>query len=206
MWRLTEEAIREGVKSTTRYRSKLPNKRHYRSVNPAPQRQASGAKGGQAAKKSSRLRRSERSRDDRLTGPRPDQFTARSVPSYGSVLESQTPTDLSLSYPASPYYGSEVDLSLTIKAEDFNTTWCTSSDMMSERPASAASHHAYCPDQAYMIPCSPTEPLFYSDSSPPDSSDEPMTPPEATGDFYLDSSMPVPEDYNMDDIVPNYMH
>ncbi|KAF2732944.1 winged helix DNA-binding domain-containing protein, partial [Polyplosphaeria fusca] len=51
MWKLTNEAIQEGVKSTTRYRSKQPNKRGHRMGQPQPQRQASGAKGGQAAKR-----------------------------------------------------------------------------------------------------------------------------------------------------------
>jgi hypothetical protein len=60
MWRLTEQAINEGVKSTTRYRSKLPNKRA-RAHTPALKRQTAGAKGGQAAKKAAK-RRSERLR------------------------------------------------------------------------------------------------------------------------------------------------
>ncbi|KAI8932260.1 hypothetical protein NX059_010461 [Plenodomus lindquistii] len=60
MWRLSASALREGVKSTTRYRSKVPNKRAHRSHFPQPQRQASGSKGGQAARRSVRMRRSER--------------------------------------------------------------------------------------------------------------------------------------------------
>ena len=63
MWRLTDEAIREGVKSTTRYRSKQPNKRGHRTQQPQPQRQASGAKGGQAARRSARMKRSGRMQD-----------------------------------------------------------------------------------------------------------------------------------------------
>jgi hypothetical protein len=205
MWRLTEEAIREGVKSTTRYRSKLPNKRNYRSANPAPQRQASGAKGGQAAKKAAaRLRRSERLKDDR--GVRTEQHMARSVPDYG-FFDSQPSTDLSLSYPASPYFGSEVDFPQGIKQEDLGSAWGSSSEFVSERPTSDASHHLFCPDQAYMLPCSPTEPLFYSDSSPPDSADEPRTPPEPMGDYYVDPMVTIPEEYSMEDnIAPNYMH
>ncbi|KAF1816640.1 hypothetical protein P152DRAFT_131005 [Eremomyces bilateralis CBS 781.70] len=58
MWRLDEDAVREGVKSTTRFRTKQGNKRNGRSHHPAPQRQASGAKGGQATKRNARLRRS----------------------------------------------------------------------------------------------------------------------------------------------------
>lgn len=63
MWRLSADAIREGVKSTTRYRSKVPNKRGYRSHHPQPQRQASGSKGGHAARRSVRMRRSNRLHD-----------------------------------------------------------------------------------------------------------------------------------------------
>jgi hypothetical protein len=45
-WRLTEEAIREGVQATSRYRNRpTPNKRKRRT----PKRQASGAKGGRAS-------------------------------------------------------------------------------------------------------------------------------------------------------------
>jgi hypothetical protein len=71
MWRLTPDALREGVKSTTRYRSKAPNKRAHRTHLPQPQRQASGAKGGQAARRSAYLKRSKL---------RPEPYVARSVP------------------------------------------------------------------------------------------------------------------------------
>lgn len=60
MWRLTDQAIREGVKSTTRYRSKAPNKRAARSHAPAPLRRTSSTRSGQVPRKSSRPRRSER--------------------------------------------------------------------------------------------------------------------------------------------------
>jgi hypothetical protein len=59
MWRLTPQALREGVKSTTRYRSKHPNKRGSRTQ-PLPQRQASGARGGEAARRSANLKREKR--------------------------------------------------------------------------------------------------------------------------------------------------
>jgi hypothetical protein len=76
MWRLTDETIREGVKSTTRYRSKQLNKRAHRTQQPQPQRQASGAKGGQAARRSANLRRSKR-----MNGQyRNDPYISRSVP------------------------------------------------------------------------------------------------------------------------------
>ena len=58
-WVLEDWAVKDGVKSTTRYR-KPPSRRAHRSENPAPQRQRSGAKGGRAARKFARRRRSTR--------------------------------------------------------------------------------------------------------------------------------------------------
>ncbi|KAK5140231.1 hypothetical protein LTR04_003102 [Oleoguttula sp. CCFEE 6159] len=49
-WQLAPQFVDVPPKSTTRYRNKDPNKRTPKSLNPAPQRQVSGAKGGQAAK------------------------------------------------------------------------------------------------------------------------------------------------------------
>lgn len=48
----------EGVKSTTRYRKSPSNRRLGRNDYPAPKRQRSGAKGGKAARKTEKLRRS----------------------------------------------------------------------------------------------------------------------------------------------------
>ncbi|KAL1956745.1 hypothetical protein VTO42DRAFT_6895 [Malbranchea cinnamomea] len=58
VWALTEEAIRNGVQSTTRYRKQGSKKT--KSEHPVPQRQRSGAKGGRAAKRSARVRRAAR--------------------------------------------------------------------------------------------------------------------------------------------------
>jgi len=80
MWRLSADAIREGVKSTTRYRSKVPNKRGYRSHHPQPQRQASGSKGGHAARRSVRMRRSNRMQDGGGGGYTSDPYASRRVP------------------------------------------------------------------------------------------------------------------------------
>lgn len=55
IWVLADSALEEGVKSTTRYRKHNMGKKSCRTENPAPQRQASGAKGGKAAKKSAML-------------------------------------------------------------------------------------------------------------------------------------------------------
>ena len=102
MWRLTKSAIRDGVKSTTRYRSKQPNKRGHRTQRPQPQRQASGAKGGQASHRSTKLRRSNRMQDMYRSEP----SMPRSVPqSYDPTCNpSQTYTP----YP-SPYMGSDLE-------------------------------------------------------------------------------------------------
>lgn len=74
MWRLTEAALREGVKSTTRYRSKVPTKRCPHRAQPLPQRQASGAKGGHAARRAANQRRSQRMRDTYHAVPRSDPY------------------------------------------------------------------------------------------------------------------------------------
>ncbi|KAF2205518.1 hypothetical protein GQ43DRAFT_385687 [Delitschia confertaspora ATCC 74209] len=216
MWRLTDKAIREGVKSTTRYRSKLPNKRGHRSHNPAPQRQASGAKGGHAARKTARLRRSGRLREGRgLGGHRYDQYIARSVPAYNSVptydsvFEPPPQADMCFSsYPPSPYSTSEANFSQTNKQDELSAAWSSNPYLLSEGTNTTSPQHTFYPDQAYILPCSPSEPLFYSDSSPADSTscDEPMTPSDANGDFYVDPNMQVPEDYTLDEMAPNYTH
>ena len=60
MWILTENAIRNGVQSTTRYRKHGSNKKTNRARIPAPLRQRSGAKGGRAARRAAKLRREEK--------------------------------------------------------------------------------------------------------------------------------------------------
>ncbi|EER43071.1 forkhead domain-containing protein [Histoplasma capsulatum H143] len=57
VWVLTKEALQNGVQSTTRYRKVGSHKKHSKLEHPAPQRQRSGAKGGKAAKKTSKMRR-----------------------------------------------------------------------------------------------------------------------------------------------------
>lgn len=59
VWILTEDAIRHGVQSTTRYRKHGSNKKTNRARIPAPLRQRSGAKGGRAARRAAKLRREE---------------------------------------------------------------------------------------------------------------------------------------------------
>ncbi|KAF1981945.1 hypothetical protein K402DRAFT_425018 [Aulographum hederae CBS 113979] len=115
LWRLTDKAIREGVKSTTRYRSKQPNKRPPRSHHPDPTRQASGARGGQAAKKSARLRRSARLQEGGLLAENVGGYTDAAGASgsiYGhhlhqqpniGIIQSTEPNGLP-DQPHQPYY------------------------------------------------------------------------------------------------------
>ena len=60
IWVLEPTAVEEGVKSTTRYRKFNSNRKIGKGDQPAPQRQRSGAKGGKAAKKAAKTRRSAR--------------------------------------------------------------------------------------------------------------------------------------------------
>jgi len=105
MWRLTESAIKEGVKSTTRYRSKQPNKRggHRSAHHPHPQRQISGAKGGKAARLSSRLR----SRRDRLLDApyRSDAVQSHIMP---TIYENRFSPESGASFTPSSYHSSPV--------------------------------------------------------------------------------------------------
>ncbi|KAF1936844.1 hypothetical protein EJ02DRAFT_447808 [Clathrospora elynae] len=195
MWRLTEEAIREGVKSTTRYRSKQPNKRGHRTQQPQPQRQASGAKGGQAARRSARMKRS-----GRIHGAyRNDAYISRSVPAAFDPSY-HGPPDSSLRYPPSPYYGSEVDFHYSSPSSnhnkhrnsdnDFGSPSLANSnsplDLFPPPPRSAYTHSpmmggAGLPitGNAYVLDHSPTESLFTNSPSP--SADEPRTPASQGG-------------------------
>ncbi|KAL8916399.1 MAG: hypothetical protein Q9208_008546 [Pyrenodesmia sp. 3 TL-2023] len=60
IWVLEPSALVEGVKSTTRYRKPGSNKKSAKARQPAPERQRSGAKGGKAARKAAKMRRSAR--------------------------------------------------------------------------------------------------------------------------------------------------
>lgn len=80
-WRLTDEAVKHGIQSTTRYRKQANYKKTLGSEPPAPQRQRSGAKGGKATKITAKFRghvspdeiRHERCRPQRLAYPRRPQ-------------------------------------------------------------------------------------------------------------------------------------
>ena len=61
VWFLTQEALRHGVQSTTRYRKTGGVRKTGMSGSPDFRRQRSGAKGGRAARRAARLRRLEQS-------------------------------------------------------------------------------------------------------------------------------------------------
>lgn len=56
LWRLTDEAIKKGIQSTTRYRKQANQKKDLGSGPPTPQRQRSGAKGGKVTKITTKFR------------------------------------------------------------------------------------------------------------------------------------------------------
>ncbi len=103
IWVLEESALIEGVKSTTRYRKHNPHKKPGKVEVPAPQRQRSGAKGGKAAKKAAKMKRS-----TRMDEIKPCQFIERNPAGYGaaSIMEMHAPgtADISLTPDTSPYY------------------------------------------------------------------------------------------------------
>ncbi|KAH9860990.1 hypothetical protein IAQ61_010726 [Plenodomus lingam] len=146
MWRLSESAIREGVKSTTRYRSKAPNKRGQRSHFPQPQRQASGSKGGQAARRSVRMRRSNRMQLQQEYRSNP--YANRSVPAAFDPMYSHTQAQpqtqtqglstQALYTPDSSYTSSD-DLDLNYQSTHKDASM--SSDFGSSSPSLIPNHH-----------------------------------------------------------------
>ncbi|KAH7377382.1 hypothetical protein BKA66DRAFT_422378 [Pyrenochaeta sp. MPI-SDFR-AT-0127] len=172
MWRLTEEAIREGVKSTTRYRSKQPNKRAHRTAHPQPQRQASGAKGGQASRRATRMRRGNRI----LDAYRGEPYTARSVPAAFDPMFNSG--EAPIPYQSSPYYGPMVDYVYGSQEGNFTSPLGSPGmDLFSPAPGctfGSVPHGLPLTDTAYFLNQSPTESLFTNSPSP--SADEPRTP------------------------------
>lgn len=193
MWRLTDEAVHEGVKSTTRYRSKAPNKRGHRTQQPQPQRQASGAKGGQAARRSARSQRMNRIQDAYRSEP----YISRSVPA--AFDPSYTSPDALLSYPPSPYYSSDADFGYSPKLgshDDFGSPLPGHAHLDLFSPAAPHVHHPHVArmymqspmapgmglpisDMSYVLDQSSGDGLFVESPSP--SVDEPRTPGSAQG-------------------------
>ncbi|KAH7092515.1 hypothetical protein FB567DRAFT_403295, partial [Paraphoma chrysanthemicola] len=178
MWRLSKDALRDGVKSTTRYRSKQPNKRAHRNQQPQPQRQASGAKGGQAARRSANLRRSKRMNEHYRSEP----YIARSVP---AAFDPAYYTETSMQYPSSPLYGSDVDFTYPIKADPHefgNPLMGNALDLFSSARSYTGSPLAQgmtMGDTAYVLDQNASEPLFTDSPSPP--ANDPRTPHSSGG-------------------------
>lgn len=115
MWRLTPSALREGVKSTTRYRTKMAHKRR---MNPLPQRQMAGAKGGQASQRAIVLRRSHRT-SRQQTYHSPSSTVPRSEPYFAGGGQTSEWEDAS-AYGSSPSCPSR-------DASPFGSPWGTPS-------------------------------------------------------------------------------
>lgn len=190
MWRLTPAALREGVRSTTRYRSKAPNKRSSGRTQPLPQRQASGAKGGHAARRAANLRRSQRTREA-MYGGRPTSAPYGSG-GYGSEWEGEsvyTPSSAFTPRVDTPYSQYESNLSFL--------SYQTPKSPSAFQPMLGMASHLISPPRSYAstpvtpnTPLSPKglplgdaadvleqvrdEPLFAE--SPTPSADEPITP------------------------------
>lgn len=203
MWRLTEAALIEGVKSTTRYRSKAPNKRSHRTQ-PQPQRQASGAKGGHAARRAANLRRSQRAREagmhHRPTSSSDPYFNG----GYASEWEDNTVYKPSLyssrvdspySQMSMPYNTPRNDAAFPPNAS-FSPMLGMASHLVSPprsyastpaTPASPLSQGFMAGDAAYVLEQDPGEPLF--GGSPTPSADSPVTPVDAHYGFEQDVPM-----------------
>ena len=187
MWRLTRDAIRNGVKSTTRYRSKQPAKRGNRTHHPQPQRQASGSKGGQAARRSARMRRGNRAGNIHGSDP----CISRSVPSeIGPAFSSG---EASTSYTLGPYGENELDACQGIKHEDYCSPLVAPHlelfPSVRIYPAIPTSHDMVMNDPHFMLDQGPTQRLFTNSPSP--SADEPRTP-ESPGGWNEDLSLGAP--------------
>ncbi|KAF1364232.1 hypothetical protein EJ07DRAFT_99571 [Lizonia empirigonia] len=184
MWRLTANALREGVKSTTRYRSKAPNKRSSTRSQPLPQRQASGAKGGHAARRAANHRRSQRARE---AYPRSNPYSG-----YGSEWEGESVYGGDSSYPTradSPYpqYSGSGGISFSPYSMQKEADYASTPLNYPSTPMT--SNSGFMGDAAYVLEQGPGEPLF--STSPTPSGDEPVTPHNRQGTWEEDIAMRV---------------
>jgi hypothetical protein len=174
MWRLTEQALREGVRSTTRYRSKQPNKRGTRGRHPLPQRQASGAKGGHAASRSAHMKRSKRVQEHFEREP----FIARSVPDTFAINYDSNEDDDKVAFPPSPFYGSGIEHASSKHGahhyDQFGSPHMANNGLELFPSTQTFSTPMSMGDTAYTLSQSPSEPLFTNSPTPP--LDEPTTP------------------------------
>lgn len=205
MWKLTDEAIREGVKSTTRFRSKQPNKRCHRSQHPLPQRQASGAKGGHAAKRSAKLRRSQRTNGGYARRNNP--HICRSVPIGYDHTGFDSCIDIPMPYPSSPFYGANVDFGQLSSQDNFGSSLMMPSvDLRGGYSTPPLPQDVLPYENAYMLPQDPPEPLFYdtdTNSPSPPACGEPRTP-ESQVDCYMEMGRPMEGAYAFEDVSSDY--
>lgn len=176
MWRLTEDAKQHGVKSTTRYRSKQPNKRGHRS-GMYPQKQRAGALGGRNTKKQLR----HRPRLDNVY--RSEPHNTRSIPTPAS-FDSGFSSDMPMCSPL-PYYSpssSEVD-TMEYPTDTFGNPVETYRPNMVHGPCTNGLPINGLPmlprstgvcGTYIQLPSDPAEPLFTNSPSP--SASEPRTP------------------------------
>ncbi len=195
MWRLTKEAIRDGVKSTTRYRSKQPAKRSYRAAHcPQPQRQASGSKGGQAARRSARMRRGNRASEIPSSDPCISLSASKQVDSVFNDGEAPSP------YAVGPYRQNDSVPYLSVQHEDYNSSF--TSPRLELLPGVRIyqtipmSHEMSISDPHYMLDQGPTQRLFTNSPSP--SADEPRTP-ESPGGWNEELNLGAP--YVLDELA-----
>ncbi|KAL1651079.1 hypothetical protein SLS61_005597 [Didymella pomorum] len=200
MWRLTEAALVEGVKSTTRYRSKAPNKRSHHTQ-PQPQRQASGAKGGHAARRTANLRRSQRAREAGMfhrPTPSSDPYSNigytsewedNAVYTPGSVYSNRV--DSPYNHMSMPYYTPRDDASLSpmLGMASHLVSPPRSYPSTSAAPASSFSQGFIGGDAAYVLEQDPGEPLL--GGSPTPSTDSPVAPADAHYGFEQDVAMSI---------------
>lgn len=154
MWRLSPTALREGVKSTTRYRTKA--KRSSNRSQPLPQRQASGAKGGNASRRATNSRRAQHARElshhGPTSGPRSGPYNG-----YSSDFREETPYSSPSSCPSrsdSPY--SHISYSPYNMPEDHSHL----------SPMLGMASHLLPPQHSYTsCPASPASPAYAGTNS-----------------------------------------
>ncbi|KAF2237246.1 hypothetical protein EV356DRAFT_574403 [Viridothelium virens] len=180
-WKLADFAVKEGVKSTTRYRTKAPSKRSARTRDPDQKRMEAGAKGGQASKKAAQ-RRSQRLRDNSQLSPTTiPHLTSSGPPPVGDVplLGSENRAERQ----TSPYFVTHMG-PVSYSQQQYTPTIPTSAPQQNPTRQTNSSHFSpitmgyfsHIPGMSFTgqpIP-SPDEPFFYD--SPAESGDEPITP------------------------------
>lgn len=167
MWSLTDKAIAEGVEPTTRFRNhNRPFQRGKAWRGALPQHQLSGAKGGRAARRSTRLRTLATPEDSRSPSPAPAFFASAQNPEFQphtGFIDAKNASDFDtwhLSYSngsGGPYYfnstGNDQTCSSSMPGTSFvfpnqfddSNNFTCQSDMsgLDAIPASQTSHPSY---------------------------------------------------------------